>query len=870
MSLWSRLANVFRSGRLTREIDEELQSHLDDAVEHGRDPSEARRAFGNALHHRENARDVQLFAWLDSLRADIFFAWRQLRKNKVASSAAILSLGLAIGACTAAFRLIDALLLRPLPVAHPERLYSLYHESKDIDGSPRMILSYEYPLFRRMRAAVKEQAQLIGVSYAYPVDITFGSNQEMEKARLQYVSGWMFDSFGLRPAAGRLLTENDDLTPAAHPYAVLSYDYWTRRFGQDPSTVGRTFRMGQTVFTVVGVAEKQFTGTEPGTYTGIFIPTMMHPAVTRNAGWLRAFVQLKPGSSAEAVRDRLRVPFREMREQWARGFVGRTKADIERFLSEILRLESASTGVSGLQRDYRRPLLTLGVLVALVLLVACANVANLMTAQAAARARELALRVSIGAGRSRLVQLVLVESAWLAGLASAAGWAFAWWSAPFLAGRIDYFGSPARLTMPIDWRVLGFALAIALVVTLLFGLAPALRAGSVRPAAILKGGEPHTRRRLMHALIAVQAAFCFFVLFVGGLFIASYDKLSNQPTGFSAERILLLNTVTERAQSPFPWDQAAQHVRSVPGVESVALAGFPLLSGSANVGSISVDGGSPQRNRAYFLNVSPGWIGAMKIPLHAGRDFSPADAYPGVAIVNEAFVKQYFHGGNPIGKVFEKTEDRVRFQVIGIAGDARYRDLRGPMMPVAYVPFQPIARDAAIVVRTAGNPLALAPTLRREISRAWPEFVVSEITTQEQLVRQHTVRERLLAMLALCFAAVALLLAAIGLYGVLDYSVLQRRREFGIRMAVGAPAGDIARRVAREGFIMILAGASGGLGLGMIAVRYIESLLFQVKSTDLAVLIVPFVVILTAASLAALPAVIRAVRIDPVQMLRSE
>ena len=334
---------------------------------------------------------------------------------------------------------------------------------------------------------------------------------------------------------GAPVHREDDLKPGAHPYAVLSYDYWTRRFGRDPKVVGRTFRMGNDLYEIVGVAPEPFTGTEPGTVTDIFLPTMMHPAVERSDWtWHRTLARLKPGVAVESVRQKLDAISRAFERERAKGFTGMSKQSIDNLLNQTVFLEPAAAGVSDLQNDYRRSLVALGVLVALVLLIACANVANLMTAQAAARAREMALRVSIGAGRWRLVQLVLVESAWLAFLAAAIGAFFAWWSAPFVVSRINPPDNPARLFLPADWRVLGFGLALTVGVTLLFGLAPALRASAVKPASALKGGEdPHSRRRLMHALIAVQVAFCFLVLFVAGLFVATFDRLSNRPTGFS-------------------------------------------------------------------------------------------------------------------------------------------------------------------------------------------------------------------------------------------------------------------------------------------------------------------------------------------------
>ncbi|MGA7411573.1 MAG: FtsX-like permease family protein, partial [Bryobacteraceae bacterium] len=527
----------------------------------------------------------------------------------------------------------------------------------------------------------------------------------------------------------------------------------------------------------------------------------------------------------------------------------------------------------------------------LVLLIACANVANLMTAQSAARTREMALRVSIGAGRRRLVQMVLVESALIAFLAAAAGASFAWWAAPFVVGMINPPDNPARLILPADWRVLGFGLALTIGVALLFGLMPALRASSVRPATALKGGEdPHSRRRLMNTLTGVQAAFCFLVLFVAGLFVATFQRLSNEPTGFSSERLLTLDTMTQNPQPAAAWDQVAEHLRNVPGVERVAIAGWPLLSGTGWNDAVSFNGGNPSEDLTYFLSVSPGWAAVMKIPFIQGRDFRPNDIYPGAAIVNETFIKRYFNGENAVGRSFEQAEDeggRIPFQIVGVVRDARYRGLREPVPPVAYVPFHAVdskdagkaaevlqlaaIKRATFIVRTASsNPLALAPVLRREVAQAQPGFRVSNIRTQQEINDALTIREHLLAMLAFFFGAVALLLAGVGLYGVLDYSVLRRRREIGIRMAIGARAGGIIRLVAMDAFSMVLVGAFAGLALGMVSVRYIGALLYQVKAGDPGMLAFPSLIIILAALLSALPAAIRAVRIDPVTTLRSD
>lgn len=884
MSVWSRIANVFRGERLNREIDEELASHIEEAIAEGRDPVDARRAFGSTLLYRERSRDARLFAWLESLHSDAVFGWRQLTKTKVTSAAAILSLALAIGACTSAFRVIDALLLRPLPVANPERLYDLSRQGIGPEGKPQTFDGWAYPDFELMRAAVKDQAELIAVSYAQPADLTYTSDAEIERAYLQYVSGSMFSSLGIRPALGRVLTENDDAEPGAHAYAVLSHDYWVHRFGQDPKVIGRTFHMGNDLYEIIGVAKEPFSGTEPGTMVDIFVPTMMHPGVThKDWTWHRTLVVAKPGAEPEPMRQKLEATSRAFEEERAKGFLGMSKEIIDTFLNQKLLFEPAGTGVSNLQAGTRQPLAVLGVLVALVLLIACANVANLMTAQAAARTREMAVRVSIGGGRWRLVQLVLVQSAWLAVLAAAIGGLFAWWSGPFVVGMINPPDNPARLLLPTDWRVMGFGVALALGVTLLFGLAPALRASAVSPVSALKGGEdPHSRGRLMHVLIAVQVAFCFLVLFVAGLFVTTFERLSHQPTGFSADRLFVLDTVAKQPQPQEFWDQVAEHLRSVPGVETVALADQPLLGGFSWNNSVSVHGATPNGVLTYMRGVSPGWLDTMKIPLLDGRDFRMSDANPGFAIVNQTFAKTYFDGETPLGKTFELVMDegvRLKYQIVGLAGDVRYRNMREPILPQLYVPFHSVDAGGdsrkksvgAFLVRTSiANPRALAAALREEVPRARPELRVSRVRTQLGINQSHTVRERLLATLALFFAIVALMLAGIGLYGVMHYSVVQRRREIGIRIAVGAQAGGIARLVTLDVFRMVVMGAVAGLALGMASVKHIEALFYQVKATNLQILALPAIAIVAGALLAALRPVIQAVRIDPASMLRAE
>ena len=578
MSWVSRFVNVWRRDTVTRDIDEELESHLQEALEHGRGVHEARAALGPALRWREESRDIKLITWLESLLADVRFGWRQLTKNAVASAAAILPLALAIGACGAAFRIADAMLWRPLPVDGADRLFLVSREGMTPEGTFQRFDNCEYPLFRRMREAVDGQAELVAISPAARTDATFGGDADLEKVYRQYVSGWMFDVFGVRPGLGRVLTANDDRIPGAHPVAVLSHDFWTRRFAQDPAVVGRVVRFDRATFEIVGVADRQFTGTDPGNVTDIFVPSMMNPNVGEmNTQWTRAFALVAPGVSVESLRDRLQAIFRAFQTERAATFTGMMRRRIDEIVNRGLVIESAATGASSLKRANEWPLVAVGLLAFVVLLVACTTVANLMTARAAAREREMALRVSIGAGRWRLVQLVLLESAWVAFLASALGAALAWWSAPLLVSRINPPDDPARLVLPADWRVAAFCIATTIGVTCLLGLLPACRASLVKPAGALKGGAAVSRRRLMHALVGAQAAFCMLVLFIAALVVATFVRLTGQPLGFAADRLLTIELVAQPAQPSNVWQQIAGDLRAVPGVDSVGVASHAML-----------------------------------------------------------------------------------------------------------------------------------------------------------------------------------------------------------------------------------------------------------------------------------------------------
>ena len=885
MSLWSRISNAVRGERLNREIEEELQAHIEEAVASGRDPREAQRAFGSALSAREASHSIRTAEWLESVIADVSFGWRQLCRNKVASAAAVLSLALGIGSCVAAFRLIDALLWRPLPISNSSKLYVLSRKMIGLYGKPVEDGYWATPDFKLMRDAVKDQADLIAISGADRTDVSWSTDNDVERAQVVYVSGNMFPLFGLEPALGRLLYTADDRGPGLYPYAVLSWDYWNHRFGRDPHILGRSLHIGDQVFQIIGVGPRDFTGTEKGIVTDIFLPLSMNSMASEDrADWHRIFLMLKPGANPAKVLEPMRQHLSAVNHAFGSActtcYRGETRASIERFLNQTLVLTPAGAGISDLQKEYRRFLLILGLMVALVLIIACVNVANMMTAQAAARAQEMALRISIGAGRRRLVQLILIQSALLAILASVVGAFFAAWSAPFVLGLVNPPDNPARLDLPADWRVLLFGFGLTILIVLLLGLLPALRASAVRPVAALKGGEnPHSPRRLMRGAIALQVAFCVLVLFLSSLFVLSFQRLQNRPLGFSTDRLLLLETVAGKGQLPVVWNQTAEALRAAPGVDSVAISGWPILGRIRINSEISINGASPSPTPAFFLNISPGWLSTMKIPLISGHDFRSQDTSPGAAIINETFAKTFFPGQDPIGRTFERGTKQPVNKIIGVTPDIPDHDLREADGAVFYVPFNQIddksipspASFGTFVIHTEGrNPLALADSLRLLIAQRHNGLRVSNVTTELDLVRDQTVRERLIATLAAFFAAVALLLAGIGLYAVLNYSVLQRRREIGIRMAIGSPRTSIVRLVTLDVFVMIALGGCTGIALGFGASRYVQSLFYQVKATDADIIALPVCAILLTALLATLPAVLRALRTNPTEILRVE
>jgi predicted permease len=920
------MVNVFRERRVRREWDEELRFHIEarteDLVRDGlpRDAAaaEAARRLGPTLAARDASRDVRLLPWLDALLRDVRFGVRMLRKHAIVSTAAIVSLSLAIGACTAAFTLVDALILRPLPVDRPDQLFMLVSEYQDPGepGAPtREYVSFSYPGFQQLRAAAGSRIALFAVSSTIVRPVTFAdAPDDPQKLRAQWVSGNALPALGLRPALGRLLTPADDVQPGQHPVAVISHSLWTRRFGGAPSALGRWLTIDEKVTVqIVGVAPAGFTGVEPGLRTDIWLPQMMwaDPRIfaQRDWNWFRVLGRLAPDTPVAPLQQELQAAFTTFRRESAVTTFGpdEPKENIARYVLAPLFLRPAPNGPSSLRKTIERPLWILGFVALLVLLIACSNVANLMLARAAARERELAVRVSLGAGRGRLVQQALVESALLAIVSSVAGLAIALAAAPALVSALAPADDPAYLDLRLDWRALAFVCGVGLLTSVLFGLAPAWRARGVAPGDVLKasGGGRHARGiRMFRPLIAAQIAFSGVVLFLACLFLLSFQRLASVDPGFTAKNLLLFSVKVDlpegSARPAGIVDQLRQAVRALPGVEGASLSAWNHFSGGGWTTRVRIAGRPVDNVQVVHLAVSPGFVDTMRIGLLAGRDFDPRDsatpaseprpgaprgpnaatttpataatpAQPTAVIVNEAFAQRYFPGESPIGRHYRRPGNRtlVDQEIVGVMRNARYSSLRETPPPTVYVPLANFG-GGSMQVRTALAPAEAIALVRQALPRVHPSLRVTEVTRQTMLIDNTMIRERLLALLSGFFAIVALVLAVVGLYGVLSYAVVQRTREIGIRLALGARRLRVVRVIVFDVALVALAGLAAGLGGGLLLARWVSTLLFEVRPSDLGSLAWPAACLAIAALLAGLPPAWRATRVDPLIALRWE
>jgi predicted permease len=904
MSWWSRFVNVVRGDRVTREIEEEQRFHIearaDDLVAHGLTreaaTAQAEQKFGRRLLLREASRDVKLLNWLESLSRDMRLGLRLLRKDAIVSSAAIISLGLAIGAVTSAFALVDALILRELPVRDPGRLVYFDRDHKVGDG--RFTALCSYPLFNRIRQAAASHLDTFSISHqSLRQAILPDAGGIEEKVGTQFVSGNAFDVLGITPALGRLLTPADDRTPGAHQVAVISHAFWTRRFGGDPRAVGQWIQVQQRPYQVVGVAQAGFTGVQPGILTDVWLPNMMFNAQSLKAAewnWLQVWGRLKPGVTREAARPVVQAAFTNFLLELSAARGGAAKSGKPKAAELAVTWRDASSGQSEVRRMFQRPLIALAMIAACVLLIACSNVANLLLARGAARGREMALRASIGAGRARLVQQVLVESSVMTAAATALGIICASAATSLIVGLITTNEDPIYVDARLDWRVLTFVAALGCLTTVLFGLVPAMRAagashgatassGGSGLAGALAGGRTHTANAgVVRPLVALQIGFSVMILFVAALLLRSFDRLLHVDLGFRPDRVTLLSIESREKFDPDRsraiGRQLLDRVRSLSGVEHASLSGWALFRGWSSGNNLEI----PGRGKApsLRLEVSPDFFKTMGARIVDGREFAAHEndaTRPRPVVVNAAFARKYFPRERAVGHRMTTRvgpffgPDSVRnelipIDIVGVVDDLRDGSVRGNVEPYMFAPIGDA--DGALQVRSTLDPRTLADRVRAELPRVHSALRLVDVTRQTTLVGRALLRERLLAVLSGFFAALGLALAAVGLYGVSSYAVVRRTREIGIRLTLGARPAAVVRSVLGRLALAVAAGIVAGLAGGVYFASFVRTLLFETDPISLSAFGMPVLFLLGVALAAAWPPARRATRVDPAEALR--
>lgn len=866
MGIWKRIKNALAPGRLEAELAEEEASHLEEMQGDGWPEA----AYGRGLRYREESRDLKTVGWLDCLRADVVFGVRQLGKHRLASAVAVLSLALGIGATASTLQLIEAGFWRVMPVEKPEQLHFLRYVTMNIDGKPKEQDSFRATEMKMLAESVAGDATLTAVGFADRQDVHYGEPTQVERISRQYVSGGFFELLGLRPELGRLFRKAEESPAADHKIAVISGEYWERRFGREPGVIGKKIFHDGISYEVVGVVEGDFTGTSVGSYTDLFLPmpTEVAPEIQPIR---RVLLRIREGVNPAAIEDRLRARFVQAREELSQPWAAKApKSYLDVYRNVRLKMLPAMYGMSNFHSAYRTPLTVLGLTTLLLLGLACAGVANLLLAQTTGRQREMGIRMAIGAGRMRLMQLLFVESGLLGLGAAGLGLVFTLWAGPALLRGMNPADNPVKLGLAMDWRLPLVGGALALLVTLVCGVVPAWRVSRVDPATAIRAGFSGKRRMgMFHALLGVQIAFCVVVCFVAVLMVTTLRNLENQQLGFEVDRVLLLETQKPEGRLDWEtWRQVLERVRGMRGVEKVGLSGYPLQTGNASIGDVEIAGRRLGLGGPFTFEATPGWMEAMGVELVEGRDFL-ASSEEQVVVVSEQVKREYFEGKSPLGQTVNWAGEVAR--IIGVAKDIRMRDLKEDTRSILYFPFRAM-RDGVFAIRMNGTvkEAELAPLLRGMITREFPQLRVGLIRSQKSLIDAQLARERLLATVASFFSVVALVLAGLGIYGVFSLIVAQRRKEIAIRIAVGAGWWATARIVLRDGLGAAMVGLAGGLAGVFGAEALMRSLVFGVEGVEWVVVVPTAGVVLAAAIVGLGWPLTRALRTDPALVLRTD
>jgi predicted permease len=853
---------------------------------------------------------MNMRGWLEMVGRDFGYALRTLRRSRGFAVVAALTLALGIGANTAIFTLLDQVLLRMLPVKNPQQLVLLTMRGKHY-GNNWGGNAISYPMYRDFQDH-NEVFSGMFCRFPQPVSMTYGGQAERTQGEL--VSGTYFNVLGIGTVLGRAIGPEDDRVPDGHPVVVLSYDYWKQRFGGDPQILGKTLLVNNYQMAVIGVAQPGFDGVELGISTKIFIPVMMEKEIIigpmkfltdRRSRWVNAFGRLKPGVTEEKAKASLQPFMHSMLEQEVKeaAFRNASTYDREEFLKCWIDALPGSQGRASLRQDLRTPLWVLMATTGMVLLIACANIANLLLARATGRQKEIAVRLAMGATRGRIVSQLLIETLSLSALGGILGLALAYWGdKALMAVYLPSDSGNLNISTAPDLRILLFTLAVTVATGLVFGLAPALQ--STRPdvgrtlkdqaGAVVGGGHG----RFRNALVVTQVALSLLLLIGAGLFLRSLKNLSNLGPGFSADRLVgfnidpSLNGYTPERLNGF-YQQLAENLNAIPGVKSVAVASMRIMEDNEWDSGLTAEGYSPTKPddhpQAFMNQIGPGYFATLDVPIVAGRDFrltdnrmvkrpnatDEFDSMPTAVMINEKFAQKFFAGRNPVGMHLGFGTDpgtHMEMEIIGVVKDIKYMNLREEIPIQAYIPYMnsPYLGGMTVYVRTMGEPSQLMTSIRAKLREMDANLPIYAMRTMDQQISNSLSRERMIASLSTVFGFVATVLAIIGLYGVMSYSVAQRTREIGIRMALGAERGKVVQLVMGGASMRVLGGLLLGLPLAIGAGRLIASQLYGVSSWDPLALVVAASALAVSAFVAAIIPASRAASISPMNALRME